>query len=88
MADFIDVSKIDLGLAGVIREARNEIRGASLDFVRGNSLFKVRVGKQNRITIPDPEAEAMEIREGDLVQVMVIPLRYSINRKKKGKEDI
>jgi hypothetical protein len=80
-------SRIDLGLAGMIKEVRDEISGTIIDFVRGNSLFKVRVGKQNRITIPDPEAEAMGIEEGDLIQVMIIPLKSFSSREVKG-EDI
>jgi hypothetical protein len=80
-------SRIDLGLAGMIKEVRDEISGTVIDFVRGNSLFKVRVGKQNRITIPDPEAEAMEIKEGDLIQVMIIPLKSFSSREAK-REDI
>ncbi|RZN67754.1 MAG: hypothetical protein EF807_07140 [Candidatus Methanolliviera hydrocarbonicum] len=80
-------SRIDLGLAGMIKEVRDEISGTVIDFVRGNSLFKVRVGKQNRITIPDPEAEAMGIEEGDLIQVMIIPLKSFSSREAK-REDI
>jgi len=77
-------SRIDLGLAGMIKEVRDEISGTVIDFVRGNSLFKVRVGKQNRITIPDPEAEAMGIDEGDLIQVMIIPLKSFSSREANG----
>jgi hypothetical protein len=78
---------VDLGLAGAIKEVRGEIGDIVIDFVRGNSLFKVRVGKQNRITIPDPEAEAMGIKEGDLIQVMIIPLKSFSTREANG-EDI
>ena len=87
MTDFMNRYGIDLGLAGAIKEVRGEIGDTVIDFVRGNSLFKVRVGKQNRITIPDPEAEAMGIKEGDLIQVMVIPLKSFSIREAKG-EDI
>ncbi|VUT25345.1 MAG: hypothetical protein MOIL_01000 [Candidatus Methanolliviera sp. GoM_oil] len=87
MTDLMNRYGIDLGLAGAIKEVRGEIGDTVIDFVRGNSLFKVRVGKQNRITIPDPEAEAMGIKEGDLIQVMVIPLKSFSTREANG-EDI
>ena len=87
MTDLMNRYGIDLGLAGAIKEVRGEIGDTVIDFVRGNSLFKVRVGKQNRITIPDPEAEAMGIKEGDVIQVMIIPLKSFSTREANG-EDI
>jgi len=76
---------LNQGLSQVIRDVRNELWGTITDVVRRNSMFKVRVGKQNRITIPDAEAEALGIEEGDLVQVIVIPLNLPQSVKNKDK---
>lgn len=40
-----------------------------------NAVFKTRVQKSGRVSIPDAEREALGIEEGDLVQVIVIPLQ-------------
>lgn len=45
-----------------------------LNLAGQNAVFKTRVQKSGRISIPDAEREALGIDEGDLVQVIVIPL--------------
>jgi len=82
---FMERTFLNQGLSQVIRDVRNELWGTITDVVRRNSMFKVRVGKQNRITIPDAEAEALGIEEGDLVQVIVIPLNLPQSVKNKDK---
>jgi AbrB family looped-hinge helix DNA binding protein len=39
-----------------------------------SAIFKVTVQSNGRITIPEAEREALKISEGDLVQVILIPL--------------
>ncbi len=39
-----------------------------------SAIFKVTVQSNGRITIPEAEREALKINEGDLVQVILIPL--------------
>ena len=46
-----------------------------LNLAGSNAVFKTRVQKSGRISIPDAEREALGIDEGDLVQVIVIPLQ-------------
>ena len=46
---------------------------------QNNAIFKATVQSNGRITIPEAEREALRINEGDLVQVIIIPL---IRRKK------
>jgi len=41
----------------------------------GVATFKTRVQSGGRLSIPDAEREALDIREGDIVQAMVVPLR-------------
>ena len=39
------------------------------------AVFKTSVQKAGRISIPEAEREALGIKEGDLVQVLVIPIK-------------
>ena len=39
------------------------------------AMFKTRVQSGGRISIPDAEREALDIREGDIVQTVVIPVK-------------
>jgi AbrB family looped-hinge helix DNA binding protein len=48
----------------------------------GWGAFKTTVGSNGRISIPEAERDALRINEGDLVQVMVLPL----DKKKPKKE--
>jgi len=40
----------------------------------GYGAFKTTIGSNGRISIPEAERDALRINEGDLVQVVVIPL--------------
>ena len=42
--------------------------------------FKTTVGSNGRISIPEAEREALGIEEGDLVQIVVTPLKLGINK--------
>jgi bifunctional DNA-binding transcriptional regulator/antitoxin component of YhaV-PrlF toxin-antitoxin module len=37
--------------------------------------FKTSVGSNGRISIPEAERDALSVNEGDLVQVIVIPVK-------------
>lgn len=39
------------------------------------AVFKTTVQKAGRISIPEAERQALNIKEGDLVQVMIVPIR-------------
>lgn len=43
-------------------------------FTNYNAMFKTTVQSGGRISIPEAERQALGIEEGDLVQVIVIPL--------------
>ncbi len=49
-------------------------------FTNYNAMFKTNVQTGGRISIPEAERQALGIEEGDLVQVIIIPL----TRKKKS----
>ncbi len=44
--------------------------------------FKTNVGSNGRISIPEAEREALGIKEGDLVQVTILPLEKKLKTKK------
>ena len=48
-----------------------------------NAMFKTTVQRGGRLSIPEAERQALNIEEGDLVQVIIIP----IERKKKGSDN-
>jgi len=41
----------------------------------GTATFKARVQSGGRISIPGPEREALDIKEGDIVQTIVVPVK-------------
>src|SRR2546423_15152678 len=47
-----------------------------------NAMFKTTVQSGGRISIPEAERQALNIEDGDLVQVIVVP----IERKRKGSQ--
>ncbi|WP_268543067.1 AbrB/MazE/SpoVT family DNA-binding domain-containing protein [Candidatus Nitrosotenuis cloacae] len=46
----------------------------------GWGAFKTTIGSNGRISIPEAERDALKINEGDLVQVVVLPLEKKKNR--------
>jgi len=62
-------------LADIIAALRKDLRGALLDVATQNAIFKATVSEGHRITIPEAERQALGLKTGDLVQVVVIPLK-------------
>lgn len=48
--------------------------GSMMQNFTGWGAFKTTIGSNGRISIPEAERDALKINEGDLVQVVVIPL--------------
>lgn len=48
--------------------------GSLMQNFMGYGAFKTTIGSNGRISIPEAERDALRINEGDLVQVVVIPL--------------
>ncbi len=46
----------------------------------GTATFKARVQSGGRISIPEPEREALDIEEGDIVQTIVVPIKRTRNQ--------
>lgn len=41
----------------------------------GTATFKARVQSGGRVSIPEPERDALDIQEGDIVQTVVVPIK-------------
>lgn len=48
--------------------------GNMMQSLVGYGAFKTTIGSNGRISIPEAERDALRINEGDLVQVVVVPL--------------
>lgn len=65
----------------MVKEIRKELKsirsrleadvGAAAALASDQTVFKTHIQKGRRISIPKAEAEAMDLEEGDLVQVIV-----------------
>ncbi len=55
----------------------NPLEGASAfgPMNAGTATFKARVQSGGRISIPEPERDALDIQEGDIVQTIVVPIK-------------
>jgi AbrB family looped-hinge helix DNA binding protein len=55
--------------------AMNNFLGSLQALTNIGAVFKTTVQKAGRISIPEAERQALGIKEGDLVQVMVVPIK-------------
>lgn len=62
-------------VAEILRLIRRDFQESFLEIISRSAIFKAKVGGQGRITIPEAEREALGIEPGDIVQVIVIPLK-------------
>jgi AbrB family looped-hinge helix DNA binding protein len=60
--------------------AMNNFLGSLQALTNVGAVFKTTVQKAGRISIPEAERTALGINEGDLVQVMVIPIKRSTQK--------
>ena len=61
-------------LPKLIKKIREEVPKIMENAAYAHAFFKAKVGESGRVTIPTAEREALDINEGDLVQVIVKPL--------------
>lgn len=54
--------------------------GGMMQSFMGWGAFKTTVGSNGRISIPEAERDALKLNEGDLVQVLVLPLEKRKSR--------
>jgi AbrB family looped-hinge helix DNA binding protein len=70
------VRNATMGQAEAFRGFLNSMQA----FTSFGAVFKTTVQKAGRISIPEAERAALGIKEGDLVQVVVLPLRKGAER--------
>lgn len=59
-----------------ITERIKEQSSMAMDQVfKGHAIFKAKVHEGGKVTIPEAEMETMDIEEGDIVQLIVRPVK-------------
>ncbi len=81
IGELLNETKIE-DLPKLVRSLREEIPKIMENAAYAHAFFKAKVGESGRVTIPRAEREALDIDEGDIVQVIVKPLE-----KEKGSDD-
>ena len=62
-------------LKGGLLNVQDQIREALMAFTERNAVFKTKVQSGGRISIPEAERDVLEISEGDIVQVILAPIK-------------
>jgi AbrB family looped-hinge helix DNA binding protein len=65
---------IQIGMLSLQMDAMQNFANMLQILTRFNAVFKTTVQSNGRISIPEAERKALGIDEGDLVQVIIIPL--------------
>ncbi|MFQ5920797.1 MAG: AbrB/MazE/SpoVT family DNA-binding domain-containing protein [Nitrososphaerales archaeon] len=61
-------------MASMQFDAMQGFMGVLQSITHYNAVFKATVQSNGRITIPEAEREALGIEDGDLVQVVIVPM--------------
>jgi len=62
-------------LSGGFPNLQEQLREALLTFTEKNAVFKTKVQRGGRISIPEAERDVLGIDEGDIVQVILAPVK-------------
>ena len=62
-------------LSGGFPNLQEQLREALLTFTEKNAVFKTKVQRGGRISIPEAERAVLGIDEGDIVQVILAPVK-------------
>jgi len=65
-------------LSGGFPNLQEQVREALLTFTEKNAVFKTKVQRGGRISIPEAERDVLGIDEGDIVQVILAPVKKKI----------
>lgn len=58
-----------------LRDLQNQVRSILVSISRRNAIFKTKVQRGGRISIPEAERDSLGISEGDIVQVILYPVK-------------
>lgn len=73
IGDILDETNVE-DIPELIEVLRSHIETTWSNFITSRAFFKAKVGESGRITIPTAEREVLDIKEGDVVQVIVRPI--------------
>ena len=62
-------------MSGGFPNLQEQVREALLTFTEKNAVFKTKVQRGGRISIPEAERDVLGIDEGDIVQVILAPVK-------------
>jgi len=62
-------------MSGGFPNLQEQVREALLTFTEKNAVFKTKVQRGGRISIPEAERDVLGINEGDIVQVILAPVK-------------
>ena len=62
-------------MSGGFPNLQEQMREALLTFTEKNAVFKTKVQRGGRISIPEAERDVLGIDEGDIVQVILAPVK-------------
>jgi len=65
-------------MSGGFPNLQEQMREALLTFTEKNAVFKTKVQRGGRISIPEAERDVLGINEGDIVQVILAPIKKKI----------
>ena len=74
IGDILDETDVE-DIPELIKVLRSHLESTWSDFVTSRAFFKAKVGESGRVTIPTAEREVLGIKEGDVVQVIVRPIK-------------
>jgi hypothetical protein len=60
-----------------LEQFQQQFRSALLTFSSRNAIFKTRIQSGGRISIPEAERATLGIEEGDIIQVILYPVKRS-----------
>lgn len=57
------------------KDLQSTLRDVAITLFSQNAIYKARIQKGGRIKIPEEERTVLGLKEGDVVQVILIPLK-------------
>lgn len=69
---------LDSILSGDIANTQEQFRAVLMTLMENNAIFKTKVQRGGRISIPEAERDVMGISEGDIVQVVLAPIKKKL----------
>jgi len=76
----MDKEKLEMVLPEIIQSSWEYMPEAVNQIMANTGVFKSKVSESGRITIPQAERDILDIKEGDIVQIVVRKVEYPKER--------